>query len=170
VADPGARVAYVDSDPMVAAHGRALLASDPGVRAFRADFRDASAVLRKARELLDFASPVAIMFVASLHHLEDEDDPADVVAWYLQAAAPGSYLVLSHCTDDIATEGMRAVAKEARRRSATFVPRGRDAIWRMFNGCPLVEPGLVQVSYWRPDGLPGPDADRVPAYGGIARL
>lgn len=169
-ADPEARVVYVDNDPMVSAHAKALMASDAGVAAFRADFRDAEQVLTRARSLIDFRHPVAIMFVASLHHLVDEDDPAGVVASYLGNATPGSYLVLSHCTDDMAAEGMREMSAEAGQRGATFVPRSRDAILAMFNGLALIDPGLVQVSYWRPDGPPDPNADRVYAYGGIARI
>lgn len=169
-ADPEARVVYVDNDPMVSVHAKAILAKDPRVTAVHADFRDAQRVLSEAQGLLDFTRPVAIMFIASLHHLVDHDEPARVVAAYLNAAAPGSYLALSHCTDDMATKGMREMSAEAARRGATFVPRSRGAILAMFNGRELIEPGLVQVSYWRPDGPPDPNANRVFAYGGIARL
>ena len=104
--EPDCRVVYVDNDPIVAAHASALLATDEGTIAVLAAFRDADAVLAKARQLLDFSQPVAVIFVASLHHVSD-DDPAAVVGRYLDAVVPGSYLVLSHCTDDMASEGMR---------------------------------------------------------------
>jgi hypothetical protein len=166
-ADPGSRVGYVDDDPMVYAHAAALLSKPLEVAAVGADMRDADEVLRQAGKLIDFGAPVAVMFVACLHHLEDHDDPAGVVARYLDAAVPGSYLVLSHCTHEQPQE----IAADARGRGVTFIPRSKDAIARMFNGRELVDPGLVLVSYWRPDdGDPGPNADRVMAYGGIAAL
>jgi SAM-dependent methyltransferase len=166
-ADPEARVVYVDEDPMVYSHAAALLAGPAGVAAVRADMRYADEVLRQAGKLIDFGAPVAVMFVACLHHLEDHDDPVGVVARYLEVAAPGSYLVLSHCTHEHPQE----IAADARDHGTTFIPRGKDAIARMFNGRELVDPGLVLVSYWRPDdGAPDRNADRVMAYGGIAAI
>jgi S-adenosyl methyltransferase len=109
------------------------------------------------------------MFVASLHHVSDEDDPAAAVGRYLDAVAPGSYLVLSHCTDDVATEGMRQGSAAARERGVTFVPRSHAGVLRLFNGRDLIEPGLVQVTYWRPD-RPDMNADLAFAYGGVASL
>ena len=139
-ADPEARVVYVDEDPMVYSHAAALLAGPAGVAAVRADMRYADEVLRQAGKLIDFGAPVAVMFVACLHHLEDHDDPVEIAA-------------------------------DARDHGTTFIPRGKDAIARMFNGRELVDPGLVLVSYWRPDdGAPDRNADRVMAYGGIAAI
>ena len=84
---------------------------------------------------------------------------------------PGSYLVISHVTNERAPEKMRANSEVAESSGAVLIPRGRDAILRMFSGHELVEPGLVLVSYWRPDGgEPGPDADRAWAYGGVASV
>ena len=166
-ADPEARVVYIDDDPMVSSHAAALLAKPAGVAAVRADMRYADEVLREAGKLIDFGAPIALMFVACLHHLEDQDDPAGIVARYLELAAPGSYLVLSHCTHERGEE----IAADAREQGVTFVPRGKDAIARMFNGRELVDPGLVLVSYWRPDaGGPDLNADRAMAYGGIAAI
>jgi len=112
-----------------------------------------------------------------LHHIVDSDDPAGVVARYQAALAPGSYLVISHVTDELAGEDarwpakMRANSEVAESSGAALIPRGKDAILRMFNGRELIGPGLVLVSYWRPDGGdPGPDADRAWAYGGIAAV
>ncbi|MBV9381586.1 MAG: SAM-dependent methyltransferase [Streptosporangiaceae bacterium] len=102
--DPEARVAYVDNDPVVFLHAEALLANTPGTAVVRADLRDADAVLRSAGELLDFSKPTALMFVACLHHITDADDPAGIVARYLDRMAPGSYLVISHCTDEFSPE------------------------------------------------------------------
>jgi SAM-dependent methyltransferase len=169
--DPSARVAYVDIDPVVFLHAEALMAQGRGTSVVRADLRDVDGVLAQAAELLDFSEPVGLMFVACLHHLEDADDPAGVVRRYLDAMAPGSYLVLSHCTDEFAYEKMHEGSADFRRRGGIFIPRGKDAIAGMFGGRELVDPGLVLVSYWRPEGgVPGPNADRVIAYGGIAAL
>jgi hypothetical protein len=111
------------------------------------------------------------MFVASLHHLEDEDDPAGLVARYLDAMAPGSYLILSHVTDEYAPEGFRKGRAQARAAGMVVAPRGKDAILRMFNDRELLDPGLVLVSRWRPTlGRPDPNADTVMAYGGVAAL
>ena len=93
------------------------------------------------------------------------------MARYLAALALGSYLVISHVTDERSPEKLRANADVAESSGAVLIPRGRDAIMRMFNGRELVDPGLVLVSYWRPDGGdPEPNAERAWAYGGVATL
>jgi len=168
-ADPDTHVVYVDNDPVVFLHAEALMAKNDGTSVIRADMRDVNEVLRQAGESLDFSEPVALMFVACLHHITDDDDPAGIVARYLDRMAPGSYLVISHFTDDFHPEKVRRSAIEAERAGLTFVPRGRDAIHRLFNDRPLLDPGLVLVTYWRPDGDPVPNANRAWAYGGIAR-
>jgi len=115
--------------------------------------------------------PVALIFAGVLHHIPDSDDPAGVVARYLAALAPGSYLVISHATDEPSPEKMAANAQVADNSGTVLIPRGRDAILRMFNGRELVDPGLVLVSYWRPEGgEPGPNADRAWVYGGVAAV
>jgi SAM-dependent methyltransferase len=170
-ADPGSRVVYVDNDPMVFLHAEALMAQGDRTTVVRADMRDADDVLAHAGKLIDFRAPVGLMFVACLHHLEDQDDPAGLVARYLDAMAPGSYLVLSHATGDFAPEEFRQGAIEAREQGMVVAVRGKDAILRMFNGRELLDPGLVLVSRWRPDSdLPDPNAEHVNAYGGIAAL
>jgi SAM-dependent methyltransferase len=166
-----ARVVYVDNDPVVFLHAEALMAKDDTTKVIRADMRDVAAVLAQARVVIDFSQPVALLFVASLHHLLDEHDPADVADRYLKALAPGSYLVLSHATDEFAPERMRQNSEGAAERGAIFIPRGKDAILRMFNGHELLDPGLVLVSYWRPEGgQPAPNADRAWSYGAVARI
>lgn len=169
--DPESRAVYVDNDPIVFLHAEALMAKGRTTSVVRADLRDVDVVLGQAGELLDFGQPVALMFVGVLHHLLDEENPAGIVDRYLAALAPGSYLVLSHGTDEFGPEKMRANSEIASRSGAVFIPRGRAAIERMFNGRKLVDPGLVLASYWRPEGgEPAPNADRVWAYAGVATV
>ncbi len=168
---PDARVVYVDNDPMVFLHAEALMAGKHATAVIRADLRDVDQVVSKAGELIDFARPAALLFVGCLHHIVASDDPAGLVARYLTALAPGSYLVISHVTNDRSPEKMRANSEVAESNGAVLIPRGQDAILRMFNGRELVDPGLVLVSYWRPEsGKPGPNADRAWAYGGVATV
>jgi SAM-dependent methyltransferase len=168
---PDARVVYVDNDPVVFMRAETLMADDKTVAVVRADLRDVDEVLASAGRLLDFTKPAALMFVAVLHCIEDVADAVDIAARYLAALAPGSYLILSHSTDEFAPERMQQASAEAARRGATWVPRGRDDILRMFNGRDLIDPGLVLVSRWRPDReLPIRVADRAWSYGGVARV
>ncbi len=167
---PDARVVYVDNDPVVFLRAEALMAGSDKTAVVRADLRDVDEVLAEAASLLDFTKPVGLMFVAALHCVVDSDDPAGIAARYLAALAPGSYLVLSHSTDEFAPERTHAASRAAAERGAIWIPRGKDAIARMFNGRELVEPGLVLVSHWRPEGgVPDANADRAWTYGGVAR-
>ena len=166
-----ARVVYVDNDPMVFLHAEELLAGNHATAVVRADLRDVDRVLSEAGELLDFTQPTALLFVGCLHHIVDSDEPAGLVARYLAALAPGSYLVISHVTNERSPEKLRANADVAESSGAVLIPRGQDAIMRMFNGRELVDPGLVLVSYWRPEGGdPEPNAERAWAYGGVATV
>jgi SAM-dependent methyltransferase len=168
---PDAAVVYVDNDPIVYVHTEALTAKDDQTAVMQADMRDVDGVLSQAGELIDFREPAGLLLVACLHHLEDQDDPAALVARYLDALAPGSYLVLSHVTNDFAPDGFRQCRTEARNVGLTVAPRGKEAIAAMFNGRELVDPGLVLVSHWRPDGgQPDLNAGHVNAYGGVAAL
>jgi SAM-dependent methyltransferase len=167
----GARVVYVDNDPMVFMHTEALMADNDAAAVVQADLRDVDEVLSRAGELLDFTQPTGLLFVGCLHHIVDSDDPVGIVARYLAALAPGSYLVISQATDEPSAEKMRANSEVAESSGAVLIPRSKDAILRMFNGRELVDPGLVLVSYWRPEGGdPGPNAERAWAYGGVAAV
>ena len=168
--ETGARVMYVDNDPLVFSRASPLTAADR-VTMVQADLRDVDGVLSRAGEMLDLSQPAGLLFVGCLHHIVDADDPAGLVARYLAALAPGSYLVISHATNEPSPEKMRANSEVAESSGAILIPRGKDAILRMFNGRELIDPGLVLVSYWRPEtGDPGPNADRAWAYGGVAAL
>jgi hypothetical protein len=168
---PDARVVYVDVDPVVHLRATTLLAGRQSVAAILADMRDVDATLAAAGQTLDLSRPVGLMFVASLHNIPDSGDPAGLVARYLAALAPGSHLVISHVTDEFAPDQMHAVTAQYAERGVVFVGRSREAITEMFNGREVLDPGVVRLSYWRPDGgQPEPGADQVWGYAGVARL
>lgn len=167
----GARVVYVDHDPIVVSHAAALMATNDATHAVEGDLRSVDDVLAKAARLLDLTRPVALLFVGCLHHILDSEDPAGIVARYLTALAPGSFLVISHSTNDFSPEKMSANAAVADQSGAILVPRSKEAILAMFNGRDLVDPGLVLVSYWRPDAdQPDRNADKAWVYGGVAAV
>jgi hypothetical protein len=167
---PESRIVYVDNDPIVLAHARALLTGSPrGTTAYLdADVRDTAEILRAAAGLLDFGQPVALMMLGLLQCVPDADDPAAIVKRLLGAVPSGSYLVISHPAVDILGEQMGPAAKRMNAVMAAPVTlRTRAGVARFFDGLDLVEPGLVQAHRWRADP-PHPDRD-VPNYGGVAR-
>jgi len=150
---PESRVVYVDNDPVVLAHARALLAGDPkgATDYIDADLHNPRQILAGAERLLDFGRPVAVMLMAILQHIDDEDDPYQIVATLLSATPPGSYAALSHPAKDIDAESMAKMADSLNRTMAEKVTfRDRPAVARFFNGLELVAPGMVQASKWRP--------------------
>jgi hypothetical protein len=171
---PSARVVYVDNDPLVLAHARALLTSSPQGRTayIHADLRDPASILNDpvTRDVLDFTQPVALMLVAVLHMIPDEEKPAGILATLLDALPSGSYLVASHLT---AEHSAGAAAAERRFQEASLSARWRDSdvfATLAFNGLDLVPPGVVLTSEWRNDDPgPRPSAADVSAYGGVAR-
>jgi S-adenosyl methyltransferase len=150
---PESRIVYVDNDPVVLIHARALLTSDPAGATdyIDADLREPGRILAGAAQLLDFSRPVAVMLMAILQHLSDEDDPYRVVATLMDAVPSGSYLALSHPAKDIDAEAMAKMADSLNKMMAEKVTfRDRPAVARFFDGLELVEPGMVQASKWRP--------------------
>jgi len=150
---PDSRVVYVDNDPVVLAHARALLTSGPhGVTSYLdADLRDTERVLSTAAETLDFSKPVAVMLMAILQHVDDADNPWAIVAALLDAVPAGSYLALSHPASDIEAEAQGELARRLNRTMAEGVTlRDHAQVTRFFTGLELVEPGLVRVPEWRP--------------------
>jgi hypothetical protein len=150
---PTARIVYVDNDPIVLTHARALLTSDPAgaTEYIDADLRDPRGILASAAGLLDFRRPVAVMLMAVLQHLDDEDDPYRVTQTLLEPLPPGSYLALSHPAKDINAEAMARMADSLNKMMAEKVTfRDHDAVARFFDGLELVDPGMVQASKWRP--------------------
>ncbi|WP_327007703.1 SAM-dependent methyltransferase [Dactylosporangium sp. NBC_01737] len=173
---PHSRVVYVDNDPIVLVHARALLTSTPPGRTayIDADLRDPASILASPdlHAVLDLRQPVALLLVAVLHFLTDADQPQQVVQTLLSALPPGSFLVLSHATTDFMTEQQRAgLAALSKGDSVPFCARPGEQIDRFTTGLEPVEPGLVSVAHWRADGLPPPrpsDAE-VACYGVVAR-
>jgi SAM-dependent methyltransferase len=159
---PDARVVYVDSDPVVLTHARALLPrNDPGLAIIDEDIRDTGRILDHphTRRLIDFSQPAAVLFVAVLHGIPDADDPAGIVAEFARRLAPGSYVILSHLTREGQPADIVAKKEEIWAKSATpMAYRSRDDILQFFNGLDLVEPGLTTVTRWREES-PDPDLD-----------
>jgi trans-aconitate methyltransferase len=150
---PAARIVYVDNDPIVLNHARALLTSDPvgATDYIDADLRDPQGILARAGRLLDFDRPVALMLMAVLQHLDDEDAPYRIVDTLLEPLAPGSYLAISHPAKDINAEAMARMAESLNKMMAEKVTfRDNAAVAKFFDGLELVDPGMVQASKWRP--------------------
>jgi len=151
---PDSRVVYVDNDPIVLAHARALLtSSSQGTTAYLdADFRDVDRILTVAAETLDFSKPVAVMLIAILHLIDAEADPHATVAKLVDAVPPGSYLAISHLSSDIMASPARTEAhdrlRELMHEKQTL--RNREQVASFFTGLELVEPGLVPITQWRP--------------------
>jgi trans-aconitate methyltransferase len=167
---PESRVVYVDNDPIVLAHARALLTSAPeGQTAYLdADARDLDMVLARAAGTLDFSQPVAITLLMILQMIED---PYALTSRLLRAVPPGSYLAISIPASDIQPEAVAAVARRLNEGTpgATVTLRGHAEVTRFFDGLELLEPGVVPVNYWRP-GPGGPDpAHELPAYAAVGR-
>jgi S-adenosyl methyltransferase len=168
---PEARVAYVDNDPIVAAHSRALLAGTPEGRiaVIQEDLRRPAVILGnpEVRETLDFAEPVAIMLVSVLQFIPDSDDPAGIVARLCAAAVPGSCLVISHPTNDFRAEAVGKVQASYNQAKVTATARSKAQIARFFGDLELLDPGLERIPLWRPEEPPPSDLDRIWMYGGV---
>jgi hypothetical protein len=147
------RVVYVDNDPMVVWHARALLASahQGACSCMEADIREPALILRQAARTLDFTRPVAILLVAVLHFIDDADDPAGIVAAPTGVLASGSFVAISHLTADFAPEQVGSgVAACNRLVPAGITCRTHAQVTALFGGLPLVPPGVVPVAEWRP--------------------
>jgi S-adenosyl methyltransferase len=150
---PDSRVVYVDYDPVVLSHARALLVSGPqgATDYIDADARDVSTVLAKAARTLDFSRPVAVIIVMMLHAIGDGDDPHGIVSRVMDALPAGSYLAISHPASDIEPDKVTDLTARVNQLSyQQFTGRSRAQVLRFFDGLELVEPGLVQVQQWRP--------------------
>jgi hypothetical protein len=169
-AAPESRVVYVDYDPVVLAHARALLASNSEglVDYLDADVRDTDAILEQASRTLDFSRPVAVMLIAILHAIGDDDDPYQIVAKLMDAMPPGSYLALSHVASDIDPEQIAAATARLNQLSRQhFTLRDHAHVLRFFDGLELLEPGLARVEEWRAPELES--RYRSAMWGGVGR-
>ncbi|MFF4031031.1 SAM-dependent methyltransferase [Streptomyces sviceus] len=173
-ANPRARVVYVDKDPVAVAHSTTLLADNPLADIVDADIRRPADVLAspQVRELIDFDEPVAVLMVAILHFVAPEENPAGIVAAFRDALPQGSWLALSHATNEDRPDTAAAVTQLYRSRATSPVTaRSHDEIQGLFAGFELTEPGLVHVPLWRPDE--GEDIPEKPSeywvYAGVGR-
>ncbi|MBA9004192.1 SAM-dependent methyltransferase [Thermomonospora cellulosilytica] len=170
---PDANVVYVDNDPIVLAHGRALLAENDHTTVVTADLRDPRSVLNDpdVTRLIDFDRPVAVLLVGILHHLHDDEDPQGIVKTYMDAVPSGSHLFVTHfCASS-------QEARDAEKQYLALLGTGRfrtvEEITAYFDGLDLLEPGVVPLPLWRPDGPVPPESELTVGqklmYGGIAR-
>ena len=168
---PETRVVYVDYDPVVLAHARALLASaETGINGYiDADLRDTSTILEHAGKLLDLTQPTAIMLVAILHVIPEADNPHAIVARLLDAVPPGSYLAVTHLGADLLGQDQQArLAGLADLMIQQPAARARDQVAGFFKGTELAEPGLVLAEQWRPDPGTG-DTGNSSLWSAVAR-
>jgi O-methyltransferase involved in polyketide biosynthesis len=168
---PQSRIVYVDNDPIVLSHARALLSSAPAGRCayVAADARDADQVLAEAATTLDFAEPVAVMMLGLLHFIPDSDDPYSLTARYLAAVPSGSYLAISHASSDIDPDQQSAATRTYNTRSATAITlRSRPEVARFFRGLDLIAPGITPLGQWSP-GAPQTAPGHLPTYTALAR-
>ncbi|MDB1090110.1 SAM-dependent methyltransferase [Streptomyces sp. ACA25] len=167
---PGIKVLYIDNDPIVSAYAGAKLINSGNTGFFLGDLREPDAVLAhpELRRLLDLGRPVALLLVAVLHFINDEEDPAGLIAALTGPLPPGSRLVLSHATGDFHPDADTGRGSEIyRKATAHLTMRSREQILPFFSGFDLLDPGLVQASRWQPDG-PVPEAlNGVAIYGGV---
>lgn len=165
-ATSGPRVVYVDNDPVVFAHGQALLARESQTTVIQADMRDPAKIFDHpgTTELIDLSRPLAVLMVAILHFIPDVEEPGGIVAAFRERMAPGSHLVISHATPGVMSPGKltEAVNTYSTTSAGSITPRSPEEIESLFGDFELLEPGLVPVAQWRPqippaEGIPGSD-------------
>lgn len=151
---PESRVVYVDNDPIVLAHAHQILDSTPeGATKFLfKDLRDPEGILAEGAAVLDLDQPVAVMLISLLHSVGPEDDPYGVVSRLLDGVPSGSYLVISHTSSEITAEAAELIQQLNETLPVSVTDRSRAEVARFFDGLELVDPGVVQIDEWRPDG------------------
>jgi hypothetical protein len=170
--DPDARIVYVDNDPIVLAHARALLTGvRPGTTSYLdADLRDTERILTDASAQLDFRRPIAVLLIGVLQLIPDDDDPHQIVARLIDAVPSGSWLAIFHPASDILPDKIGEAARQVNMRSVNLTTlRSRSEVERFFGSLPLLEPGLVQVHRWRPGAEAADMGEEVAGYAGLAR-
>jgi hypothetical protein len=172
--DPECRIVYVDKEPVAVTHCELLLAGNDRVAAIQANLRDVEDVLDHlhTKHLLDLDQPVGLLMLAVLHFVPDSWDPVGIVARYRDRLAPGSYLALSHITDDGHAAGLTEAVQFYQNTQDPMYLRSHEEVLRLFAGFELVEPGLVRCPSWRPSA-PGDMSDsaeiNTTIYGGVGR-
>lgn len=174
--DPDVKVVYVDNDPVAVTQSRLMLRDDPATMVIDADLRHPETILghHDVRALLDFTQPIALLMIAVLHFIPDHDDPAGIIAAYRDTLPGGSYLALSHLTDETAPPDLREQIRTCidlyQNSASPLVARTRHTLSQWLNELVLVPPGITVANQWNPEGSPqsGPEHDLVIA--GIARL
>ncbi|MCL6673776.1 SAM-dependent methyltransferase [Streptomyces panaciradicis] len=169
---PASRIVYVDNDPMVLAHARALLTSAPEGRTdhLDEDLRNVDAVLERAARTLDLSRPVALLLLGVVIFVGDDEDPYGIVRRFMDALPAGSHLVLSHTvTSPALPEVDEAVRFWNEHGTPRLTQRTPEDVIRFFDGLELLEPGVVTCSRWRPDTPDGNPPDEVGIYGGVGR-
>jgi hypothetical protein len=159
---PESRIVYVDNDPIVLTHARALLTSGPaGVTAYvDADVRDTDTILQEAAQTLDFNQPVALMLLGILQFVVDDDEAHAIVNRLLDAVPSGSYLAVVHPTQEVVGEAMAEVWRQWKQRGGDpMVDRSPQELARFFDRLELLEPGVVPCTQWRPD--PGDPSSQI---------
>jgi hypothetical protein len=170
---PDSRVVYVDNDPVVIRHQKvAALAENANTAFILADARDVDAIVNHAdtRRLIDFGQPAALLYLAFLHFIPDQDDPYGMVRRLMDRLVPGSYLIISHATadEDAVRQAVTGFIGENSKGNFGRV-RTREEVAQFFEGLEVVEPGLVKITDWRPDGRDEEESPRFFGFGGIAR-
>lgn len=169
-----ARVVYVDVDPVAVSHSRALLAGNDLATVVQADLRTPDRVLGDpdVRALLDFDQPVAVLLVAVLHFVPDDDHPGALVARLIESLAPGSFLVISHASQDGQPDRIAEHRALYSRTATPMTMRNRDEVTALFGRCELVEPGVVFLPQWRPDSPQDVDdsPERFTGFAGVGRM
>ena len=168
---PESHVVYVDNDPIVLVHARALLASSAqgSTQYVEGDLRDPRPILAAAATTLDFNRPIALMLLGIMHLIQDSEQPYRIVADLMHALPSGSYLALSHPAIDIHAAQAEAQRRYNERVSTPQTLRTREQVARFFEGLEMVSPGLTYVHAWRPDPGEHIPPETVSAHGGVAR-
>ena len=171
-AAPESRIVYVDHDPVVISHARALLTSNPAGKTdyIQADLRDWATISAGAQRTLDFSRPVAVLLIAVLHFILDAEDPHQVIARMMADLAPGSYLVIAHAASDIEAGTAAAMARSYNATSSLDItPRDRATVARFFDGMEMTGPGLLPLAQWWGTAPATTSETGLSCYCGIAR-
>jgi hypothetical protein len=169
---PQSRIVYVDNDPIVLSHARALLTShrDGATAYIDADLRDTESILASSAATLDFSQPIGLMLLAILQFIPDEDDPFAITAGLIDRLPSGSYLAVVHASSDIQSDSVSSGVQRYNNHSAVPIfPRTKAQVARFFDGLEFVGPGVVPLGTWKPEATADPTPPLLPAYCALGR-